>query len=44
LSLALIALTAAAVAWLAGKIYRIGMLSTGRKASLKDIGRWLRAT
>lgn len=44
LSLLLIALTAALVAWIAGKIYRIGMLSTGRKASLKDLGRWLRAT
>ena len=43
-SLAVIALTAAAVAWLAGKIYRVGMLSTGRKASLKDLGRWLRTT
>lgn len=43
-SLAGIALTAAAMAWLAGKIYRVGMLSTGRKASLKDLGRWLRAT
>jgi ABC-2 type transport system permease protein len=43
-SLLLIALTAMAVAWLAGKIYRIGMLSTGKKASLKDLGRWLRAS
>ncbi|HSM34968.1 MAG TPA: ABC transporter permease [Longimicrobiales bacterium] len=43
-SLVLIAATAMAVAWLAGKIYRVGMLSTGKKASLKDLGRWLRAS
>jgi ABC-2 type transport system permease protein len=28
---------------LAGKIFRVGMLSYGQQASLKDIGRWLRA-
>jgi ABC-2 type transport system permease protein len=44
LSLLGIGVTAAAMAWLAGKIYRVGMLSTGRKASLKDIRRWLKAT
>lgn len=43
-SLALIAVTAAVVAWVAGKIYRVGMLSTGRKASLGDLKRWLRTT
>ncbi len=43
-SLALIAVTAAGVAWVAGKIYRVGMLSTGRKASLGDLKRWLRTT
>jgi ABC-2 type transport system permease protein len=30
-------------AWLAGKIYRVGILSTGKKPTLKELGRWLRA-
>jgi ABC-2 type transport system permease protein len=42
-SLVLMALTTAAVGWLAGKIYRFGILSTGKKASMAEIGRWLRA-
>ena len=42
-SLALLLLTTLAVGWLAGKIYRFGILSTGKKASLSEIGRWLRA-
>ncbi len=32
------------VAWVAGKIYRIGILSTGKKPSLRELGHWLRAT
>ena len=32
-----------AVAWVAGKIYRIGILSTGKKPSLRELGHWLRA-
>jgi ABC-2 type transport system permease protein len=31
------------VAWIAGKIYRVGILSTGKKPSLAELGRWLRA-
>ncbi len=41
-SLALLAATLLAVAWLAGKIYRIGMLSTGKKPSLSELLRWVR--
>jgi len=31
------------VAWVAGKIYRVGILSTGKKPTLKELGQWLRA-
>jgi ABC-2 type transport system permease protein len=31
-----------AIALLAGKIYRIGILSTGRRPTLSELGRWLR--
>ncbi len=42
-SLVLLLLTTVFVGWLAGKIYRFGILSTGKKASLAEVGRWLRA-
>ena len=42
-SLVLLAVTVLAVAWIAGKIYRVGILSTGKKPSLAELGRWLRA-
>ncbi|MEM9527926.1 MAG: ABC transporter permease, partial [Bacteroidota bacterium] len=41
LSLAIVILSAAALVWLAGRIYRVGILSYGKKSSLKDMGRWL---
>lgn len=44
LSLGLLAVTLAATAWLAGKIYRIGILFTGRRPGLAELGRWIRAT
>ncbi|HET8656529.1 MAG TPA: ABC transporter permease [Longimicrobiaceae bacterium] len=31
------------IAWIAGKIYRVGILSTGKRASLGDIARWVRS-
>lgn len=31
-----------AILWVAGKIYRIGMLSTGKKPSFKDLWKWIR--
>ncbi|HEX5725712.1 MAG TPA: ABC transporter permease [Longimicrobiaceae bacterium] len=42
-SLALLALTVGVMAWLSGKIYRVGILSTGKKPTLRELGRWLRA-
>jgi ABC-2 type transport system permease protein len=41
-SLAVLALTIAVVSWMAGKIYRVGMLSTGKRASLTDLWQWVR--
>jgi ABC-2 type transport system permease protein len=31
------------VGWIAGRIYRSGILSTGRRRGWRDIGRWVRA-
>jgi ABC-2 type transport system permease protein len=41
-SLVGIAVTVVLVAWLAGKIYRVGILSTGKKPTLGELIRWLR--
>ena len=43
LSLAGILVAVVLVAWAAGKIYRIGILSTGKKPTLRGLGHWLRA-
>jgi ABC-2 type transport system permease protein len=43
MSLAILALAVAFVTWLAGKIYRVGILSTGKKPTLGELARWLRA-
>ena len=43
LSLLLLALSLALVAWLAGKIYRVGILATGRRATLREVVQWLRS-
>jgi ABC-2 type transport system permease protein len=42
LSVGLLVLGMAAVVWLAAKIYRVGILSTGKKPSLRELVRWLR--
>lgn len=44
LSMILLMAGVAIVAWLAGKIYRVGILSTGKKATLRELGQWLRAS
>ena len=42
LSIALLALTFAACAWMSAKIYKIGILMFGKKTSFKDLVKWLR--
>jgi ABC-2 type transport system permease protein len=42
-SIGLLLAGTAAVVWLAGKIYRVGILSTGKKPTLRELARWLRA-
>lgn len=42
LSLAIGVTTAVALIWLASRIYRVGMLMTGKKASIPEVWRWLR--
>jgi ABC-2 type transport system permease protein len=42
-SLTLLVLGIAAVAWLAGKVYRVGILSTGKRPTLSELARWVRS-
>lgn len=42
LSLVLLVLTTLAVAWLAGRIYRVGILMTGKRPTLPELLRWIR--
>jgi ABC-2 type transport system permease protein len=42
LSLAVLAASTAAVAWLAGRIYRVGILMYGKRPSLRELARWVR--
>ncbi|MBK7935631.1 MAG: ABC transporter permease [Lewinellaceae bacterium] len=41
LSLTLVVLAAFFFVWLAGRIYRVGILLYGKKVTLKEIGKWL---
>ena len=43
LSLALLVLTILLVIWVAGKVFRVGILLTGKRPSLDEIVRWIRA-
>ena len=42
LSIVLLYLTAFGIAWLAARIYRVGILFTGKKPSLRDLWSWIR--
>ena len=42
-SLAFLVIGIAVVAWIAGKIYRVGILSTGKRPSLPELARWIRS-
>ena len=42
LSLVLLAVGIAAVTWVAARIYRVGILMTGKRPGLKELARWVR--
>jgi len=42
-SIAVMILSVIGVAWAAGRVYRVGILSYGRKASFRDVARWIRS-
>ena len=42
LSVALLILTVAGTTWLAGKIYSIGILATGKRPTMGEVWRWIR--
>jgi len=41
LSLIIVIVFSGFMVWLAGRIYRVGILNYGKKSSLQDMGRWL---
>jgi ABC-2 type transport system permease protein len=43
LSLAGIAATTVVVAWVGGRIYRVGVLMTGKRPTIRELVRWVRA-
>jgi len=41
-SLVALAITCLVTIWAAARIYRIGLLMTGKRPSLKELGRWIK--
>src|ERR1044071_1220631 len=41
-SIAVMIVSVLAVAWLAGRVYRVGILSYGKRATFRDVARWVR--
>jgi ABC-2 type transport system permease protein len=41
LSLVIVIAFSLFMVWLAGRIYRVGILNYGKKSTLKDMGRWI---
>jgi ABC-2 type transport system permease protein len=43
LSLGILAVSIMGVTWIASRIYRVGILMTGKRPSIKELIRWVRA-
>jgi len=43
LSLAILGVSIVVVTWIAARIYRVGMLMTGKRPNLRELVRWVRA-
>jgi ABC-2 type transport system permease protein len=41
-SVAILLVTVTAITWLAGRIYRVGILAYGKKPGIKELARWVR--
>jgi ABC-2 type transport system permease protein len=44
LSVALVAITGLAILWVSAKIYRVGIFATGKRPTMAELGRWIRAS
>jgi ABC-2 type transport system permease protein len=43
-SIALLVVTGLGILWLAAKIYRVGIFATGKRPTMAELGRWMRAS